>query len=150
MEGIADMEDTYGVLPLPKYDGDQKTYYTGCWDQFTVFAVPISMPYADGEFVGTIYEALSAESYKYVYPAYYDVVLKNRYSAEPATAQMIDLIMEGRKMDITFQYGAMLQRLPYLFRDMVVENNSNLSSKYRSIQSPLRAGIKNFLKIYQD
>ena len=147
-ESLSEMEDTYGILPLPKLNEEQAAYYTNCWDQFTVFAVPLTMPEADGTFIGTIYEALCAESYKTVFPAYYDVALKSRYSAEPATAEIIDLIMAGRNLDFTFQYGERVGRLPYLFRDMVVENDNGIASKYQKIKKSLNKQIESVLNIY--
>ena len=147
-ESLTVMEDTYGILPLPKFNEQQEGYYTNCWDQFTVFAVPLTIPSEDLEFVGTVYEVLSAESYKTVFPAYYDVALKSRYSAEPATAQVVDLIMAGRKLDFTFQFGEKLSRLPYLFRDMVVANDTAVASRYKKIQKSLNKQIQSFMKIY--
>ncbi|MBR4206568.1 MAG: hypothetical protein IKQ92_13930 [Clostridia bacterium] len=149
-ESLGDMQDTYGILPLPKLDEEQPGYYTNCWDQFTVFAVPKTMPEADAEFVGIIYEVLCAETYKTVFPAYYDVALKSRYSAEPATAQMIDLIMAGRKLDFTFQYGSKLQNLPYQFRVMVVNDDSNIASWYKKSQKSLNKNIEKFLKLFYE
>ena len=147
-ESLSEMEDTYGILPLPKLDEEQSGYYTNCWDQFTVFAVPLTMPESDGEFVGTIYEVLCAESYKTVFPAYYDVALKSRYSAEPATAEIIDIIMEGRNLDFTFQYGSKLMSLPYLFRNMVVANDTNVASAYNKSKKAMNKNVQSFLKIF--
>lgn len=150
-ESLTEMEDTYGILPLPKLDEAQEGYYTNAWDQFTVFAVPLTMPTEDGQFIGTIYEALCAESYKYVYPAYYDQALKSRYSAEPTTAQIIDLIMEGRKLDFTFQFGTELMSLPYMLREMVVSNNTNAASKFKKTEKSLNKKISKLIeKIYMD
>ncbi len=149
-ESLTDMEDTYGILPLPKLDETQNGYYTNCWDQFTVFAVPLTMPESDGEFVGTIYEVLCAESYKTVFPAYYDVALKSRYSAEPTTAEIIDLIMAGRNLDFTFQFGSNLMSLPYMFRTMSVANDTNVASQYKKIQKAMKKNVEKFLGIFYD
>lgn len=149
-ESLSEMEDTYGILPLPKLDETQDGYYTNCWDQFTVFAVPLTMPAQDGEFVGTIYEALCAESYKTVFPAYYDVALKSRYSAEPATAEIIDLIMAGRNLDFTFQFGSKLMDLPYLFRTMVVANDNDVASRYAKSKKAMNKNVQAFLKIFYE
>ena len=149
-ESLSEMQDTYGILPLPKLDETQDGYYTNCWDQFTVFAVPLTMPAEDGEFVGTIYEALCAESYKTVFPAYYDVALKSRYSAEPATAEIIDIIMAGRNLDFTFPFGSKLMDLPYLFRTMVVANDNNVASRYTKSKKAMNKNVENFLKIFYE
>jgi hypothetical protein len=149
-ESLTVMEDTYGILPLPKFNEQQEGYYTNCWDQFTVFAVPLTIPSEDLEFVGTVYEVLSAESYKTVFPAYYDVALKSRYSAEPATAQVVDLIMAGRNLDFTFQFGSKLMDLPYLFRTMVVANDTNVASRYNKSKKAMNKNVQAFLKIFYE
>jgi len=149
-ESLGEMEDTYGILPMPKMSTEQEAYYTNCWDQFSVFGVPGTMASAeDTEFIGIIYEALCAESYKYVYPAYYDQALKSRYSAEPTTAEIIDLIMAGRKLDFTFQFGEKLQSLPYTFRQMVVNNQTDVASRYQKNKKALKKTIEKVIEMYE-
>jgi len=82
---LRDMNDPYSILPFPKWNEEQDTYYTNADDKFTTFIVPITA-YNNVDFIGTVYEALSAESYKKVYPIYYDSALKGKYSEEPETA----------------------------------------------------------------
>ena len=130
------MEDTCGILPLPKFGEEREAYYTDCRDRFTGFAVPLTMPESDGEFVGIMYEILSAESCKNVFPACCGVALKCRCSAEPAAAEVAAIIMAGRKLDFTFRWSEKLSRLPYLFRDMVVNNDTAVASRYRKIKNP--------------
>lgn len=150
MAYLGDMEDVYGILPLPKLDEEQEAYYTNAWDQFSVFGVPGTMASdEDTEFIGIIYEALSAESYKYVYPAYYDVALKSRYSAEPTVAEVIDLIMAGRKLDMTFQFGEKLQYLPYTFRYMVIADANDLASRWQKNKKALNKTLKRILELYE-
>lgn len=150
MDYLSNMEDVYGILPLPKFDEEQEGYYTNAWDQFSVFGVPGTMSSdEDTEFIGIIYEALSAESYKYVYPAYYDVALKSRYSAEPTVAEIIDLIMAGRKLDMTFQFGEKLQYLPYTFRYMVISDANDLASRWQKNKKSLNKTLKRILELYE-
>lgn len=149
-ESLGDMEDTYGILPLPKFDESQEKYYTNAWDQFSVFAVPKTIREEDKEVTGVIFEALSAESYKTVFPAYYDTALKSRYSADQETAEIIDLIMEGRKLEFTFQFGEKLSNLPYTFRYMLAEKSTNVASTYKKQQKifnkVMSVAIDNYFK----
>ena len=48
--------------------------------------VPITI--SDPERTSIIIEALNAETYKQVVPAYYDTALKNRYSRDAESAEM--------------------------------------------------------------
>lgn len=146
-ESLTDMEDTYGILPLPKYDEDQQEYYTNAWDQFSVFSVPVTAD--DLEFVGMLYEALSAETWRSVYPAYYDTALKSRYSADPAVGEIVDLIMSGRKFEFTFQFGNDLQNLPYMFREMLKAKTTDVASKYKSVESKMNEAIEKMYTYYE-
>ena len=149
-ESLTGMEDTYGILPLPKFDEAQQGYYTNAWDQFSVFAVPLTMPESEKEVTGVIFEALCAESYKYVFPAYYDQALKSRYSAEPTTAEIIDLIMAGRKLDFTFQFGEQFNALPYMFRQMLYNNSTDIASRYKQSVKIINKGVEKVISAYTD
>ena len=111
-----------------------------------------SAEWTEGEidYIGVIYEALCAESYKTVYPVYYDVALKGKYSTDADTADMVELIMAGRLFDFSFQFGeTVFQRIPYMFRDCINDNNPNIASKFKGIQKALAKGMeKQFTKVY--
>ncbi len=147
-ESLGEMEDTYGILPLPKFDEEQEGYYTNAWDQFSVFAVPLTVKDADKDVTGIIFEALCAESYKTVFPAYYDQALKSRYSAEPATAEIIDLIMAGRKLEFTFQFGENLASLPYMFRNMLASKSTDIASTYKKQEKSLKKVMQRLVDAY--
>lgn len=147
-ESLGEMEDTYGILPLPKFDENQEGYYTNAWDTFSVYAVPLTVDDDDLDVTGIIFEALCAESYKTVFPAYYDQALKSRYSAEPATAEIIDLIMAGRKLEFTFQFGENLSSLPYMFRQMLASKSTDIASTYKKQQKSLNKVMQRMLNIY--
>ena len=146
---LRDMDASYTMLPYPKWDEAQQNYYTNADDKFTVFVLP-TPAYGEIDYIGTIFEALAAESYKKVYPEYYDTALKGKYSTDATTAEMIELIMAGRLFDFSFQFGeSVFVRLPYFFRDLINDNNPNVASKYQGIQKALTKGMeKNFTKAY--
>lgn len=146
---LRDMDAAYTMLPFPKWNEEQQAYYTNADDKFTVFALP-TPSYNAIDFIGVIYEALCAESYKTVYPVYYDVALKGKYSTDAETADMVELIMAGRLFDFSFQFGeSVFQRICYMFRDCINDNNANIASKYKGIQKALNKGMeKTFNKVY--
>ncbi|MCR4905909.1 MAG: hypothetical protein K6A33_07495 [Clostridiales bacterium] len=147
---LRDMESPYTMLPYPKWDEAQQNYYTNADDKFTVFAIATSL-YGQIDFIGPVYEVLCAESYKTVYPAYYDVALKGKYSTDQETADMVELIMAGRMFDFSFQFGeSVFQRIPYMFRDCINDNNPNIASKFQGIQKAMKKQMeKIFTKVYE-
>ena len=58
------------------------------------------------ELVGTMFAALSAETWKTVIPQYYDVVLKYKGARDEASIAMIDTILNGRCLGFDFIYDA--------------------------------------------
>ena len=56
--------------------------------------------------------------------------------------------MEGRNLDFTFQYGSKLMSLPYLFRNMVVANDTNVASAYNKSKKAMNKNVQSFLKIF--
>ena len=55
--------------------------------------------------IGLIIEALSAEGYKNVYPAYFEQALKARYSDQTDDANMIDIVCGNDILAFSYIYG---------------------------------------------
>ena len=91
----------YGIVPYPMLDETQETYYAGFTDRFMI--IPHTCP--DVEYVATIIEAMSAEGYRQVLPAYYETALKGRYTHDSESVQMLEIIREGRVIDFAYIYS---------------------------------------------
>ncbi len=122
---IRGMEDDFGILPLPKWDEAQENYYSYSSGSAPVLAVPTTA--ADTEFIGIITEALNAESYKQVVPVYYETALKDKYARDEETLEMIDLVMQGRFVDIGFIYDGFVGA-GYIPARLVQKNDNNVES----------------------
>lgn len=94
-------ETEFGILPFPKYDEVQKEYLSLSWNGFMVLPRNV-----DPEFAGAVCEALSAESYRYVVPAYYDVLLTSKVARDTESSEMIDIIYKGACYDFAMNYTA--------------------------------------------
>lgn len=142
------METEYAILPYPKWDEKQSAYYTGAMDEYTVLMIPFNAP--DLEMAGIITEAMTVESYRSVTPAYYDIALKGKYSIDLKTADIIDIIIDGRRFDFAFMFGTskQLEWLPYLFRRRVEAKNTGLASEYAKIADTVEAGYKTICGYY--
>ena len=88
-------EVDFGILPLPKYDENQKNYYHFVSKYGTSFLrIPKSAD--DIERTGIILEALAAKSQYTVLPTYYDIVLKGKYTRDDDSEDMLDIIINSR------------------------------------------------------
>jgi len=140
-----------GILPYPKWDTEQENYYTNSDDKFSFAGVPLTVSYEDLAFVGIIFEALNAETYKNVYPVYYDLALKNKYTDDPITAEIIDILMEGKCFDFVFQFAQTdLQSLPWMWRYTMGAKNPNITSEYAKVEVAIESGIEKIYSYYED
>ncbi|MBE6723719.1 MAG: hypothetical protein E7576_00775 [Ruminococcaceae bacterium] len=131
---IRDMESPYGLIPLPKWNEEQTNYYTFVHDQYSIGGIPVSVQ--DPAMTSAVMEALAAESYRFVTPAYYDVVLNGKYLRDADSSEMLELAMAGVKIDFgwihTYSLGSCSQGL---LREILYNSkSSNFSSVYKSKQ----------------
>ena len=60
---------------------------------------------------------------------------------------MVELVMEGRAFDFSFQFGeSVFQRLCYKFRDMLLNQSTDLASAYQKVEKALDRGLNKTLK----
>ena len=121
------MSDDYGVVPLPKFDEEQENYRTIAAN-IASFVVVLSTV-EDVEKVGATLELMCAETYKQVTPAFFDTVLKGKYSDSPDDADMYDRILNSFTYNFGFCYSTVsLNGIGSLFRVL----SEDLSQKYES------------------
>lgn len=103
VNNLREAEFDYGIIPYPKWDTEQENYYTSVDGGHEGLAILKSIQ--DPEFVGTVSEALCAESWKRVVPAYYDVALKFKGTRDERSIEMLDAIVQSRVFDFGYVYG---------------------------------------------
>lgn len=122
------MGDEYGILPYPKWDESQEEYHTVVDGNHHILAVPITV--SDPEKIGTIVEALCAESYKTVVPAYYDVALKLKGTRDPESTEMLDRIVDSRVFDFGFVYDNW-KGATFIMQDLMLKKSSDFASYWK-------------------
>ncbi len=120
---VSDVE--YGMVPVPKYDEIQENYISGSTDR--PFAVPITVD--NDEFIGVIIEAMSAEGYKTVRPAYFDIALKNKYAYDEDSAEMLDIIGNTIVLDFSYIYSD-YGGFAWTLMNMLTPSNKNDFASY--------------------
>ncbi|MCL2517083.1 MAG: hypothetical protein FWF15_00840 [Oscillospiraceae bacterium] len=91
-----DMEDDFGLLPVPKYDETQTEYLTAIPSLF-LSVVPTTVE--NIERTGIILEALACSSYNTVIPEYYEKCLTTKFVRDAESAEVISLILKNRVTD---------------------------------------------------
>ena len=117
----------YSILPYPKWDEAQERYITMSDGHHEAMAIPKTI--GNPEAVGTITEALCAESYKILVPAYYDVALKVKSTRDEQSIAMLDRIVNSRVFDFGFVYNAG-NGASFIIQDLINSNKDTFESTY--------------------
>ena len=144
-EGFRNMEDDFGFLPSPKLDEEQAAYrnLVGDCNLFTV--IPVTC--VDADMAAAVLDALNAQTYRTVTPAWYEVTLKCKYSRDLISSEIIDLIHDAIYTDFIFAYSPMISQMGQVMRDLVTNNNTNYMSNIASKDKVARKGLE---KMYKD
>lgn len=122
-----DMQDDYGVLPLPKYDTEQDDYYTTFYNAASLIVVLSTCNRT--ELVGATLELMAAEAYKQVTPAYFEICLQGKYSDAPEDAEIYDRIINSFVYSFGFCYSTKsLEGIGSLFRNL----DADIAQKYEA------------------
>ena len=91
---LRDVEFDYGILPYPKLDESLDYLCGAATANGCGVGIPVSANAARIDASCASIEALCAESYRKVVPAWYDTALKIKYSDATIDSQMVDIIYD--------------------------------------------------------
>lgn len=104
VELLRDMEFDFGIIPYPKFDENQENYLTHVGSASPILTIPITN-IEDDERLGYILESMAIISLDLVRPAYYEMALKEKYSRDPESAEMLDIIVKSSTYDLGYCAG---------------------------------------------
>lgn len=137
LDEIRNMQDQYGIVPMPKFDAAQKEYGTQMHDQFTVFAIPASAEVSKLEMIGATMEAMASENLRMVKPAYYEIALKRKYMSDPIAWDMLDMAFVNVVVDAGIIYAESLEYPHHHLRTMIGEKKNTVASQYGKAASKM-------------
>ena len=133
-----DMEDDYGVLPMPLLDETQGEYYSYSqpWVACGV-CVPVTNTKIDK--TGIIIESMAYLSDDFILSAAYETTYKNKFSRDSESAQVLDIVADAATydLDVIFNWGASANEL----RDAVLGKSKNYVSKFAKIKDKAASDI---------
>ena len=144
---LRDMEDDYGILPVPKYDENQNEYIT-----FANAHVPayIGMPANNdrGEMNGVLLDSLGYISQRDIQPLVAGVTLKGKAARDEGSQKMIDIIYEDIYLDLNscYNFGGSFT----LLRDITMGKEENFTSKWKSIKAKAIKEANDIIKQFQE
>lgn len=144
---LRDMQTDFGILPVPKYETTQEAYHVmvEAWCTNST-AIPITA--TDLERTAVVLEALTAESYYTLRPAYYDVALKTKYARDEESGRMLDLIFSSRCYDIGYVYGwGSLNTVP---NTLYSAKSTDFTSQYAKVEKNALKALEKTIGQYRE
>lgn len=128
------MDDEYGILPYPKLDANQASYHAGTVDNFSTICILAVHDLSRMEFIGTVTEAISAETHNSVIRPYYELIVTHKNTHDEQSIAMIELMMKGRLYDLATLHTS---RIYYVKEDFAPGNHSLYLLVRRAVNSPI-------------
>ncbi len=129
LENFRNMEDDYGILPVPLIDEKQEKYVAPITTSATFLTIPKTCENPDD--ISGVIEALSSESYRSVVEVFYESALKMKYSRDSYSGQCIDIIKDSLYKDFLTEY-ADLVGCSGIMRKCLAEKSKGYASMYNA------------------
>ncbi len=143
LAGLRESEIDLGVIPYPMWDEEQDGYHTHVDAWNGMLCIPITAP--DLERTGIVTEAMAAETWKYVIPAYYDVALGTKYVRDEESAEMLDIIFDG----VVYDFGYIFDNwkgCTWTIVRVVQSGGTDVASYWKSVSKIVD---KHYKKLYE-
>jgi len=148
LKNLREMEDNFGVLPLPKYDENQEKYHTRAIGGL-YGTVPSTTQNANN--ISIILEALAAESYVSLMPAFCETVLKDKYTRDPDSQEMMDLILNNLYQDLG---DAVFNKAFEPYNNLFAAGKDTFASETAKYEKQINTLITSYIekaeKLYED
>ncbi len=141
-----EMESDFGILPYPKLNETQDSYYITIAPYNSQF-ICVPLIQNDLERTGMVTEALAYYGKQIVTPAYYDINLIGQSTRDEESADMLDIIFDSLVFDIGYYYqiGPYNKQLIYMVRAY----NTNFTSMYDTYKNSAQGLLDVINEYYQ-
>lgn len=138
---LRDMQDDFGILPLPKYDDIQEKYATYVHtNHSSTSCIPITNDNID--LAGCILEDMAYQSYLIIRPAFYEITLKGKNTRDEESSEMLDIIYDNINIDLTLVMNRSGLPIDSTLRSAMQDNRTDLASMIASQKSACEEIIK--------
>ena len=147
-EHIRDMNDDYGIIPIPKYDKSQEDYIAQVGAAAMVYFVPKIQK--NLELTSKFIECQAYFGSTYVTPVYYESTLKAKYADDPNMMEMLDKIRENATIDFLFVYSTSLSSSPFTLLRFTDAIKADLASYFTVNKRVFLESVEKLVNAYKD
>ena len=146
-EHLREMSANFGILPYPTlYKGDDYISYGET--SASCISIPIVVKTKDNKNLnrsGAVIEALCAESYRYTIDAFYKDALQTRYTRDPDSVRMIDIIYESRNKNFLIEYNSIANSVLNKIYDSI-RDQQNIESIFASSADQAQSALNLYIE----
>lgn len=139
---LRNMFSDFGIIPIPKYDESQDTYYA-CPNNVACPFISVPKTVADTSRAGTIIDAFARKGKELVRVAFYDITLKDKASRDEESKAMLDLIFSHLVYDVAFFFN--FGDIGNLANTMMSSKKTDLASVYAKYEKKINADMEKFI-----
>ena len=141
-----EMEDDYGVVPMPKLDNTQEKHMSFVNGAVAMLAVPMTIE--DPVRTGILTEGLAVESYRNIRDALFEVTAKSKSARDADSTRMMDLVMETRVFDLGYSH-MYDQPLVNFVRDLLQRDSTDVASTIEKGIKPMQKKLDKIIEAYE-
>jgi hypothetical protein len=142
---LNEMEDRYGIIPMPKYDEHQEEYYSNANRYIgTMALLPSSI--VDITNVGLVVEAMASVSHYTALDKQYEQVLLSRQALDAQSKQSLITVVESTTYDLCYAFD--FEHMTTSIRS-IINKGGTYSSFYASYKDSLNAALEAFLERFE-
>ena len=144
---LRDMEADYLILPSPKWDESQESYYSFLSPHGSCF-VALPQTVAGNENYGFLTEALARYSNQYVRPIAYDLVYKEKDSRDPRSVDVLNILLDSLYIDFQslYNFGSLNDTLTSVFfKDQPLV--SSVEKKQKSVDKAIVKLVESWIPV---
>lgn len=142
-----DMEEDFGILPMPKGDESidgYRAYVSNGWT--TAYAIPQYFTVEEAYDIGIILECMSAASKDEVTPALYDQLLESKYIRDEESKEMLTYILDSKVYDWAGDL-AWASSLRTAYQGVLTNGSSSFTTSVKATEKALKKQLE---KLYDN
>ena len=153
---LRDMDTDYGILPMPKFDEDQKEYTTHVVAAVTLccmFEKTLLDPSKAEQLerAGMVAQALAVEGMNILTPAYYEKSIIGKGMRDAESLEMLPIIFANRTCDLGYAYeGSSIAGFFSETRSMIKSGQNNIASVNSKNNKKISKQLAKLVNAYEE
>ncbi len=139
--GLHTTGNWYGIVPMPKLDEAQESYYTYLDQDLQTVAILAQGTDEHLGMVCAVVEAMSSEGYNSVRPVYEREIF---HTQDPTAKEMLRIIADGIRMDLGIAHDNIKSTVVPVLRDVAASGINSAKPKLRIVEKAASKYLINF------